>query len=91
MLIDFVQHQLQKFDELARQIQAEPEKYIHFDSVSDFYKAVWLQDFPSGTTWTATGLDNGAEQFDAIIEYRGHFVSIACSEKVVIYCGIHAE
>ena len=91
MLIDFVQHQLQKFDELACQIQAEPEKYITFDSVSDFYKAAWLQDFPQGTTWTATGLDDGAEQFDAIIEYRGHFLRISCAEKISIYCSICAE
>ena len=91
MLIDFVQHQLQKFDELACQIQAEPEKYITFDSVSDFYKAAWLQDFPQGTTWTATGLDDGAEQFDAIIEYRGHFLRISCAEKVAIYCSTCAE
>ena len=91
MLIDFTQYQLHRFDELAAQIQAEPEKYLNFDSVSDFYKAAWLQDFPQGTTWTATGLDDGAEQFDAIIEYRGHFLSICCAEKIVIHCGIRAE
>lgn len=39
MLIDFVQHQLTQFDEMAARIQASPEKYINFDSVSDFYKA----------------------------------------------------
>lgn len=61
MLIDFTQYQLRRFDELAARIQAEPEKYLNFDSVSDFYKATWLQDFPQGTTWTATGLDDGAE------------------------------
>ena len=91
MLIDFTQYQLRRFDELAARIQAEPEKYLNFDSVSDFYKATWLQDFPQGTTWTATGLDDGAEQFDAIIEYRGHFLRICCAEKIVIHCGIRAE
>lgn len=45
MLIDFTQYQLCRFDELAARIQAEPEKYLNFDSVSDFYKATWLQDF----------------------------------------------
>ncbi|MEJ2898760.1 hypothetical protein [Acinetobacter sp. NS-4] len=91
MLIDFTQYQLYRFDELAGRIQAEPEKYLNFDSVSDFYKAVWLQDFPQGTTWTATGLDDGAEQFDAIIEYRGHFLRISCTGKIAIYCSICAE
>lgn len=73
MLIDFVQHQLIQFDEMAARIQAAPEKYINFDSVSDFYKAKWLNDFPKGTTWSATGLDDGAEQFYAIIEYKRIF------------------
>ena len=91
MLIDFIQYQFTKFDELASQIQATPEQYIHFDSVSDFYKAEWLNDFPSGTTWTATGLDDGAEQFYAIIEYKNHFLSISCTEKIEIRCGIFAE
>ena len=32
-------------------------------------KATWLDEFPQGTTWSATGLDDGAEHFYAIIEY----------------------
>ncbi|CAB1216084.1 hypothetical protein [Acinetobacter bouvetii] len=88
MLIDFIQHQIKQFDDLASRIQAEPEKYIHFDSVSDFYKAEWLKDFPNGTTWTTTGLDDGAEQFYALIEYRNHFLSISCTEQIEIRCGI---
>ena len=91
MLIDFVQHQFTQFDEMAARIQATPEKYINFDSVSDFYKAKWLNDFPKGTTWPATGLDDGAEQFYAIIEYRTHFLSISCTEQIEIRCGIHRE
>ncbi len=91
MLIDFTQAQLHKFDKLAGRIQAEPEKYINFDSVSDFYKAAWLQDFPQGTIWAVTGLDDGAVQFDVIIEYRGHFLRISCGEKMTIHCGIYAE
>ena len=91
MLIDFIQHQLKQFDEMASRIQAAPEKYIQFDSVSDFYKAEWLKDFPKGTTWAATGLDNGAEQFYAIIEYRSHFLSISCSGQIEIHCGVYGQ
>lgn len=89
MLINFMQHQLTQFDELASRIQAAPDNYINFDSVSDFYKAEWLNDFPKGTTWTVTGLDDGAEQFYAIIEYGNHFLSISCSEQIEIRCGIY--
>lgn len=91
MLIDFTQYQFTKFAKLASQIQATPEQYIDFDSVSDFYKAEWLNDFPSGTTWTATGLDDGAEHFYAIIEYKNHFLSISCTEKIEIRFGIAVE
>jgi len=91
MLIDFIQHQLKQFDEMASRIQAAPDHYIQFDSVSDFYKAEWLNDFPQGTTWAATGLDDGAEQFYAIIEYRSHFLSISCSEKIEIHCGVYGQ
>ena len=91
MLIDFIQHQLKQFDEMASRIQAAPEKYIQFDSVSDFYKAEWLKDFPKGTTWAATGLDDGAEQFYAIIEYRSHFLSISCSGQIEIHCGVYGQ
>ncbi|ENV34836.1 hypothetical protein [Acinetobacter gerneri] len=70
MLIDFNQFQFKKFDEMVSRIKAHPQDYIDFDSVSDFYKADWLAAFPQGTTWFATGLDNGAEEFYAQIEYR---------------------
>lgn len=89
MLINFMQHQLTQFDELVSRIQAAPDNYINFDSVSDFYKAEWLNDFPKGSTWAATGLDDGAEQFYAIIEYGNHFLSISCSEQIEIRCGIY--
>lgn len=39
MIIDFQQTQLQKFMALAMKIEAQPELYVQFDSVSDFYKA----------------------------------------------------
>lgn len=91
MLIDFIQHQLTQFDEMASRIQAAPEKYLHFDSVSDFYKADWLDDFPKGTTWAATGLDDGAAQFYALIEYRTHFLQISCGNTIEVRCGVHAQ
>ena len=91
MLIEYIQHQFTQKEEMAARNKATPEKYINFDSVSDFYKAKWLNDFPKGTTWSATGLDDGAEQFYAIIEYRTHFLSISCTEQIEIRCGIHRE
>lgn len=39
MLIDFIQYQLRQFEEMAARIQAAPEKYITFDSVSDFLQS----------------------------------------------------
>ena len=45
MIIDFQQAKLQKFMALAMKIEAQPELYVQFDSVSDFYKADWLRDF----------------------------------------------
>ena len=50
MLIDFRQAQLGLFIELAWKIQAQPQQYLQLDSVSDFYKVIWLNDFPKGTT-----------------------------------------
>ncbi|WP_151751463.1 hypothetical protein [Acinetobacter bereziniae] len=76
MLIDFVQIHKQKFEDLAQNIVDRPEKYLDFDSVSDFYKAQWLNDFPQGTTWTVSGLDDDAEDFCIHIEYKNHFLSI---------------
>ena len=78
MLIDFHQVQLQKFIALATQVEAEPEHYLHFDSVSDFYKASWLKKFPAGTIWYASGLDDGAEEFHAVIEYREAQLLLSC-------------
>lgn len=69
MLIDFRQAQLDRFVELAQKIQAQPKQYFQFDSVSDFYKASWLYDFPKGTIWYTSGLDDGADEFEAVICY----------------------
>jgi len=70
MIIDFVQIQKQKFEELVEKIMAQPEQYLDFDSVSDFYKAPWLDQFPQGTMWSTSGLDDGAEEFCIQIKYR---------------------
>ena len=70
MIIDFVQIQKQKFEELVEKIMAQPEQYLDFDSVSDFYKAPWLDHFPQGTRWSTSGLDDGAEEFCIQIKYR---------------------
>jgi len=70
MIINFVQIQKQKFEELVEKIMAQPEQYLDFDSVSDFYKAPWLDHFPQGTRWSTSGLDDGAEEFCIQIKYR---------------------
>ena len=85
MIIDFKQMQLKKFDDLALRIMAMPEQYIQFDSVSDFYKATWLSDFPQGTQWCCSGLDDGAEQFDAVIYYGSHYLNIHVSDDVTVH------
>lgn len=83
MLIDFRQAQLERFIQLARQIEIHSEHYLQFDSVSDFYKSSWLDDFPQGTEWYASGLDDGAEQFEAVICYA--------NAKLIISKGIQTE
>jgi hypothetical protein len=88
MLINMKEMQLQKFEQLAEKIMAEPEKYCIFDSVSDFYKASWLNDFPKGTTWSATGLDNGADEFYAQIEYKDRYISISSEGTLKVSYGI---
>ena len=75
-LIHFKQAQLAQFDHLAQNILSNPERYLQFDSIADFYQAQWLDDFPQGTTWYATGLDDGAEHFYAKIEFCGHYLTL---------------
>lgn len=91
-LIDFKQAQLKQFDLLALDILAYPERYLQFDSIADFYQAQWLDDFPKGTTWYATGLDDGAEHFYAKIEFCGHYLIIYSHETYAAEFGIiHTE
>lgn len=76
MIIDFHEAQIQKFVELADLIQQDPEHYVQFEHVSDFYKTDWLNDFPLGTTWYISGLDDGAESFYASIQYANYHLNI---------------
>ena len=88
MLLSLEAFKQQKFDQVAAKIMADPESYLAFDSVSDFYKAEWLDEFPQGTIWSATGLDDGAEQFYAVIEYGNHYLYISRMERVTVKLGI---
>nr|WP_314369205.1 hypothetical protein [uncultured Acinetobacter sp.] len=88
MLLSLEAFKQQKFDQIAAKIMADPESYLAFDSVSDFYKAEWLDEFPQGTIWSATGLDDGAEQFYAVIEYGNHYLYISRMERVTVKLGI---
>ena len=69
-------------------VYIEEGEYIDFDSVSDFYKAHWLSKFPQGTTWSASGLDDGAEYFYALITYKNHYIKINVNEQIEVCCGI---
>ncbi|ANF82302.1 hypothetical protein A3K93_08910 [Acinetobacter sp. NCu2D-2] len=80
MIIDFKQAQLAKFLAIAKKIQNQPELYLNFDHVSDFYKASWLEDFPQGTIWHVSGLDDGAEVFYISIQYTHYRLNIDCGE-----------
>ncbi|MCG9512207.1 hypothetical protein KTH05_06280 [Acinetobacter lactucae] len=80
MLLSLEVYKQQQFDTMAQKIMAEPKKYIDFNSVSDFYNAVWLKDFPQGTQVSATGLDDGAEEFYAIIQFKEQYLKFDIKE-----------
>lgn len=84
VLLNLENFKQQKFDQMAAKIMADPETYLAFDTVSDFYKAIWLDEFPQGTTWSATGLDDGAEQFYAVIEYGQQCLSISRTTSIAV-------
>lgn len=84
MLLSLEEFKQQKFDQVAAKIMDDPESYLAFESISDFYKSIWLDEFPQGTTWSATGLDDGAEQFYAVIEYGDHYLYISRTECDII-------
>jgi hypothetical protein len=81
MLLSLDDYKCQQFDEAAEKIMAEPQKYCEFNSVSDFYKAAWLKDFPQGTQVSATGLDDGAEEFYAVIAFKSQYLQIDVTDK----------
>ncbi|ENU08326.1 hypothetical protein [Acinetobacter calcoaceticus] len=81
MLLSLDGYKQQQFDQIAAKIMAEPEKYIEFNSVSDFYNAEWLKDFPQGTQVSATGLDDGAEEFYAVVQFKQQYLKFDIKEN----------
>ncbi|MFY5897937.1 hypothetical protein [Acinetobacter pittii] len=81
MLLSLDAYKQQQFDQIAAKIMAEPAKYIDFNSVADFYNAAWLKDFPQGTQVSATGLDDGAEEFYAVIQFKQQYLRFDIKEN----------
>jgi len=84
MILNLVIYKQRQFDAMAQKIMAEPTKYIDFNSVSDFYKAAWLKDFPQGTQVSATGLDDGAEEFYAVVQFKQQCLKFDIKESYLI-------
>ncbi|NUF15929.1 hypothetical protein [Acinetobacter lactucae] len=80
MLLSLDVYKQQQFDQIAAKIMAEPAKYCEFNSVSDFYNAVWLKDFPQGSQISATGLDDGAEEFHAVVQFKLQYLKFDIKE-----------
>lgn len=91
MLIDFSQQQRAKFEQVAFGLQQAAAEGLHFDSVADFYQSGWLEQFPAGIRWSVAGLDDGAEQFYARIDYLDCFVRIDAGETLQIEYGRHGN
>lgn len=83
-LIDFNESKLAQFDDLANKLLESELKYFDFESVSDFYKSSWLMNFPLGTVWYCTGLDDGAEEFYAVIEYKNRKLKIQKRDNIEV-------
>ncbi|WP_445535283.1 hypothetical protein [Acinetobacter sp. G18] len=86
MILNLVIYKQQQFDAMAQKIMAEPTKYIDFNSVSDFYKAAWFKDFPQGTQVSATGLDDGAEEFYAVVQFKQQYLKFDIKENYSTLC-----
>ena len=84
MIIDINEHKYKQFHDVAEKLKQYPELYLDFDSVADFFKAPFLAEFPEGTTWSATGLDDGAEQFDAVIQFKACKIRISKTEQISV-------
>ena len=80
MLIDFYAKQITQFLHVAERLINTQD--LALDSVADFYAVPWLLDFPHGSTWHVTGLDDGAEQFYAVVEFRGYRLLFTVAETV---------
>ncbi|OCY47991.1 hypothetical protein [Acinetobacter pittii] len=80
MLLSLEVYKQQQFDQIAAKIMAKPKEYCEFNSVSDFYNAAWLNGFPHGSQISATGLDDGAEEFYAIIQFKEQYVKFDIKE-----------
>lgn len=80
MLLSLEVYKQQQFDQMATKIMAKPKQYCEFNSVSDFYNAAWLNGFPHGSQISATGLDDGAEEFYAIIQFKEQYLKFDIKE-----------
>ncbi len=80
MLLSLEVYKQQQFDQMATKIMAKPKEYCEFNSVSDFYNAEWLNGFPHGSQISATGLDDGAEEFYAIIQFKEQYLKFDIKE-----------
>ncbi|MBV6616340.1 hypothetical protein JMA18_15750, partial [Acinetobacter baumannii] len=81
MLLSLDAYKQQQFDQMAAKIMAKPKEYCEFNSVSDFYNAAWLKKFPQGSQISATGLDDGAEEFYAIIQFKEQYLKFDIKEN----------
>ncbi|MCK0914041.1 hypothetical protein BFR85_013415 [Acinetobacter pittii] len=81
MLLSLEVYKQQQFDQIAAKIMAEPKQYCEFNSVSDFYNAAWLKDFPRGSQISAAGLDDGAEEFYAVIQFKQQYLKFDIKEN----------
>ncbi len=80
MLLSLEVYKQQQFDLIAAKIMAKPKQYCEFNSVSDFYNAAWLKKFPQGSQISATGLDDGAEEFYAVIQFKQPYLKFDIKE-----------
>ncbi|MEO9301888.1 hypothetical protein ABI223_09000 [Acinetobacter pittii] len=80
MLLSLDVYKQQQFDQIAAKIMAKPKQYCEFNSVSDSYNAAWLNGFPHGSQISATGLDDGAEEFYAIIQFKEQYLKFDIKE-----------
>ena len=81
MLLSLEVYKQQQFDQMAEKIMVKPKEYCEFNSVSDFYNAAWLKDFPRGSQISATGLDDGAEEFYAVIQFKQQYLKFDIKEN----------